>query len=164
MTLGMSTIFYQMEILMSLLEPKSLTRLADAVERLVALYERDLNDRGVVLDVLTSKEEGETYVTDDATVAALLDRLRLNRPRDSYDSGIYIGDAPFGGIPAPEEGQTTEIGVAPEGRFGPVLFGSNWGLNSGPEGAEEGGTGFDGDGRPGIPASGDVLKQGSSEK
>ena len=149
---------------MNFFGPDPTQRVADALERLVALYERDLNDRGVVLDVLTSKEEGETYVTDDATVAALLDRLRLNRPRDSYDAGIYIGDVPGGGIPAPKEGQTTEIGVAPEGRFGPVLFGSNWGLNRGPEGSEEGGTSFDGDGRPGIPASRDVLKQGSSEK
>ena len=139
-------------------------RIANALERLVALYERDLNDRGVVLDVPAAQGEGETYVTDDATVAALLDRLRLNRPIDTHDAGLYIGDAPFGGIPAPKEGQTTEIGVAPEGRFGPVLFGSNWGLNRGPEGSEEGGTSFDGDGRPGIPASRDVLKQGSSEK
>lgn len=161
MTSGMSTISYLMEPPMSLFEPKSLDRLASAIERLVALYERDLEDRGVVLDVLASKEEGETYVTDDATVAALLDRLRLNRPRDSYDTGIYIGDAPGGGIPAPEKGQTTEIGVAPEGRFGPVLFGSNWGLNRGPEGAEESGPSPNSDWSPAIPASGDVLKQGS---
>ena len=137
-------------------------RIANALERLVALYERDLNDRGVVLDLPATQEEGEIFGTDDSEVAALLDRLLANRPRGSGDRGIYIGDAPGGGIPAPKEGQTTEIGVAPEGRFGPVLFGSNWGLNRGPEGSEEGGAGFDGDGRPGIPASRDVLKQGSS--
>jgi len=149
---------------MAFLEPKSLIRIADALEGIRALYERDLQDRGVVLDVPAPQGEGEIYDTDDATVAALLERLLLNRPVDDRGRGIYIGDAPGGGIAAPEEGQTTEIGVAPEGRFGPVLFGSNWGLNRGPEGSEEGGTGFDGDGRPGIPASRDVLKQGSSEK
>ena len=149
---------------MAFLEPKSLIRIADALEGIRALYERDLQDRGVVLDVPAPQGEGEIYDTDDATVAALLERLFLNRPVDDRGRGMYIGDAPGGGIAAPEEGQTTEIGVAPEGRFGPVLFGSNWGLNRGPEGSEEGGTGFDGDGRPGIPASRDVLKQGSSEK
>lgn len=139
-------------------------RIANALERLVQLYERDLNDRGVVLDVPAPQGEGEIYDTDDATVAALLERLLLNRPIDDRGRGMYIGDAPGGGIATPEEGQTTEIGVATEGRFGPVLFGSSWGLNRGPEGSEEGGAGFDGDGRPGIPASRDVLKQGSSEK
>jgi hypothetical protein len=137
-------------------------RIAQALEGLLALYKRDLEDRGVVLTFGENKEEGETYVTDDATVAALLERLQLNRPRDHAERGLYIGDAPGGGIPAPEEGQTTEIGVTPEGRFGPVLFGSNWGLNRGPEGAEESWTGSDSNGSPGIPTSGDVLKQGSS--
>jgi hypothetical protein len=138
--------------------PNPTERVADALERLVALYERDLNDRGVVLDVTPTKEEGECYVTDDATVAALLERLLLNRPTDDRGRGVYIGDAPGGGIPAPEEGQTTEIGVAPEGRFGPVLFGSNWGLNRGPEGAEEGGPSPDGDGSTGIPAPANVRQ------
>lgn len=142
--------------------PDPTERVATALEGLLALYKRDLEDRGVVLDVPAPQGEGECYVTDDDAVATLIARIRSNSPTDSAARGFYVGgdDSAFR-TPAPEEGQTTEIGVTPEGRFGPVLFGSNWGFNTGPEGAEESGSGFDGDGGSGIPTSRDVRQQRS---
>lgn len=147
---------------MAFLEPKSLIRIADALERLTALYERDLIDRGVVLDIpLASQGEGEILETDDAVVAALIARIRSNQPTGVGESGFYVGgdDSAFR-TPAPEKGQTTEVGSS--GWLDQTLFGTGWGINVGPEGAEESGTGPYSDGSPGIPAASHVRGQGSS--
>ena len=137
-----------------------LQRIYDALARLVAIGEANLNARGIPLGIpQESQEEGEISVTDDAAVAAILERLRLNRPRDTYDSGIYIGDAPGGGIPAPEEGQTTEISGSADFRWrDSQLFGSGWGFNTGPEGAEEGGASLDSLGSTANPVAGHVPR------
>ena len=149
---------------MKFFEPESLTRTANALERLVALYERDLIDRGVVIDVpLASQGEGEIFGTDDAEVAALIARIRSNQPVGVGESGFYVGgdDSQFR-TPAPEKGQTTEVGSS--GWLDQTLFGAGWGINVGPEGAEEGGTGPDRNGSPGIPAASHVRGQGSGEE
>ena len=137
-----------------------LQRIYDALARLVAIGEANLNARGIPLGIpQESQEEGEISVTDDAAVAAILERLRLNRPRDTYDSGIYIGDAPGGGIPVPEEGQTEEVTtVADKRRWDSQLFGSGWGFNTGPEGAEEGGASLDSLGSTANPVAGHVPR------
>jgi hypothetical protein len=139
-------------------------RIADSLERLVALYKRDLEDRNVVLDIPKTAGEGEIFGTDDDTVSALIARLKSNQPVN-IDRGFYVGgdDSAFR-TPAPEEGQTTEIGTTPQGWQHQDLFGSTWGFGSGPEGAEEGGTGTYSHGSPAIPASRHVLEQGNSEK
>ena len=144
--------------------PDSLTlqRIADALARLVAIGEANLNARGIPLGIpQESQEEGEISVTDDATVATILERLRLNRPRDTYDSGIYIGDAPGGGLPKEEEGETTEIPSTSDfRRWDSQLFGSGWGFNTGPEGAEEGGASLDSLGSTANPVAGHVPRSG----
>ena len=142
--------------------PDSLTfqRIADALARLVAIGEANLNARGIPLGIpQESQEEGEISVTDDAAVAAILERLRLNRPRDTYDSGIYIGDAPGGGLPKEEEGETEEVtSAADKRRWDSQLFGSGWGFNTGPEGAEEGGASLDSLGSTANPVAGHVPR------
>jgi len=149
---------------MKFFEPESLTRIAVSLERLAALYERDLNDRGVVLDIpQTTSGEGEIFGTDDETVAALIARIRSNQPTGVGESGFYVGgdDSQFR-TPAPEKGQTTEVGSS--GWLDQTLFGAGWGINVGPEGAEEGGTGPNSYGSSGIPVASHVRGQGSSEE
>lgn len=143
-------------------EPESLTRIANTLERLVALYERDLIDRGVVIDLPATPEgEGEILVTDDDDVAALIARIRSNQPTGVGESGFYVGgdDSAFR-TPAPQAGQTTEVGST--GWLDQTLFGSGWGINVGPEGAEESGASPDRNGSTGVPASSYVRRQGNS--
>jgi hypothetical protein len=138
-----------------------LHRIAIALERLVALQTASLNARGIPLGIPAGnpEEEGEISVTDDAAVAAILERLRLNRPRDTYDSGIYIGDAPGGGIPKEEAGQAEEVTSSADFRWrDSQLFGSGWGFNTGPEGAEEGGASLDSLGSTANPVAGHVPR------
>jgi hypothetical protein len=140
---------------MPLFGPKESTRVAEALERLVELYEIDLRARGVLN--VPNDEQGEVIDTDDAEIALLIQALRERRP-DRIGKGLYIGDEEDkwedGSPVIPEELPTDRES----------LFGSGWGINVGPEGAEENWSGPDGDGSPGEPDPGDVRGPSGSEE
>lgn len=138
---------------MPLFGPKVETRAVNALERLVELYELDLKARGLL--GADPPEEGEVIETDDAEIALLLQALRAARPDRT---GLYIG---------PEEDKWEDgspLIPEPLPQDQESLFGSGWGINVGPEGAEEDWSGPPRDGSSGEPTSGHVSGQDSGEK
>ncbi len=128
---------------MSLIEPKSLTRIADSLEKLAALYELELLMKGISLNPSYSGE-GEVLVTDDAEVAERIERARSFT--GIPNPGFYVGAEPEGILDSEGKPRGPEVAVNyPE----ESLFGSSWGLNVGPEGAEENRAGPDSDGSAG---------------
>jgi hypothetical protein len=128
-----------------LLEPRSLTKIANALERLVALYTLDLKSRGFELEP-PDRGEGEVLVTDDEEVSNRIERAKafsgIPRP------GFYVGEEPEGILDAQgrPRGEEVQVNFDTSRSDSPVL-GSGWGLNVGPEGAEENRAGPDGDRR-----------------
>lgn len=129
-------------------------RLALAAEKLAALYELDLNSRGLSLNPPDSGE-GEILVTDDEKVAERIERTRnfsgIPRP------GFYIGDEPEGILDKDGRPRGEEVLIGHSS-----LFGGSWGFNVGPEGAEENWASSDGDRSPGREDPGHVHRPGDS--
>ena len=138
---------------MAFLTAPESSRVADALESLLQLYTMDLTFRGVIRP--ESAEEGEVLETNDEDVALMLESLRSVKP---HLTGAYIGDE--------EEKWEDGSPVIPE----PLddsqesLFGSGWGINVGPEGAEEDWSGPPSDGGTGESTPGDVRGQDSGEE
>jgi hypothetical protein len=135
-------------------KPDYVKDLIPLLARLVELYELDLFSRGLTVNP-PDMGEGELFFTDDSEVADRIEqRKRLNGiPRP----GFYVGDEPEG-ILTPEglpRGEEVQIGNW-------IRVGSSWGLNVGPEGAEESGAGPYINGGPPVAASRDVSGQGDS--
>jgi len=121
---------------MGIFDGKGQGRIADALEELLRLYKLDLAYRGIntSLDV---EGEGEIFTTDDDDVAARIERIKRS---GIPHPGFYLGEEPEGilnpdGSPRGEEVQA--------GRDYSAVLGPGWGLNVGPEGAEESGAGPD---------------------
>jgi len=137
-------------------------RLANAVERLALLYEMDLASRGLTLNPPDSGE-GEVLVTDDAEVAARIERIK--QAGIPGQPGFFVGDEPQGILDAQgrPRGEEVAVNYDPAGRFG-ALFGGGWGFNVGPEGAEEDRSGPNGDRSSRSEDPGPVRGPGDSQK
>lgn len=133
-----------------------LSRIAIALEAISSAYQAELAWKGVNLN-LEAEGEGEILVTDDADVAARIERIILNGT-NAHNPGFFLQGEPEG-IPAPTPGTEVQAGWEH-----PALFGSFGGFNVGPEGAEESGSGPPSLRGPGGPTPGDVHRQGSSEE
>lgn len=147
---------------MSLLVPRdvedSLRSMAGSLERLVTLYERDLESRNIRFNLPPEAEEGEILVTDTDDIAELIARIRANKPVGGADRGFYV-ESPDEATPRPAPEDEVQAGWDH-----PTLFGRGWGLNAGPEGAEEDWGGPPSQWRSGETAPGDVRGPGDRPK
>ena len=117
-------------------KPDVAERVAEALERLVALYELDLVSRGLV--TRTGQEEGEVFDTDPEEMA-LQERYDELRALHGLPPGVYpspvkpdgtgwrAGDDPSGYEPQP-----IPVGLDPFAGWH-----ASWDFPVGPEGAEE---------------------------
>jgi hypothetical protein len=132
----------------------ALIRIADSLEALVGLYTKHLVAGGVLPDPEAQTQgAGEVIETDDEQIARLIEKkleaIGFAQP------GLYVGDEPdITGVKLPEQLPIDQDS----------LFGNSWGLNVGPEGAEEGWGITDGRWSETRAAPGDVQGQGSGEK
>jgi hypothetical protein len=123
---------------------KTQLRLAQALERLVALYELDLQSRGIT--TLTGAEEGEVFETDEDFLfeQERLEHVRaaLGLPRE-YPVGSAL---PTPGVlrDLPREKEEENLRELASGSSLEAFSGSSWGI--GPEGAEGFGEGTEGKG------------------
>lgn len=125
---------------------KSQLRIASALERLVSLYELDLQSRGIT--TLTGVEEGEVFETDEAF---LFEQERLENVRAAlglppeYPVGSAL-PTPGATRDLPREKEEENLRELAQGSSFEAFSGSSWGI--GPEGAEGLSEGTEGAGNP----------------
>jgi hypothetical protein len=116
-------------------KPSPETRIATALERLVALYTLELQAKG--LTTYLGQEAGEVILTDEDAIAAkeLEDELRRRYGLpETHDFSVPAPALPGGGKAGTWE--AAEVSTPAGGENPEALFGASWGLGFGPEGAE----------------------------